>query len=143
MDALEQSAIVRGAARSARSASKARHPRSRGERALLDELHASIGAVLALAESRGPSDELLAEAQAAAAARPLAAVSDERAALASNDPHRPRLFYAPAPVSGDLLPPPPRRRRDPSADCPRATRRKSFDAAVKLAPVADLVRVRQ
>ena len=113
MDALEASARIRGApaADAAAIAGKARHPRSRGERALLEELKKSLDAALEVARAPGRYDGLLAEAAAAATTtRPVAVVADPaRTRFASNGAPAPSLFYAPPPACGAGLagrPPP-------------------------------------
>lgn len=105
MSDLERSALIRGESRvpSASSApAKARHPRSRGERQLLDELQHSLASALEIAKAPGPHDALLAEADAALAkARPLAVASIPSATqFSSNGGPKPSLFYAPPPASG-------------------------------------------
>ena len=84
-----------------RGESRARHPRSRGERRLLKELHARLDAAIAIADTDGPAARALAGELATSARRPLALASSDAGRFASNGAGpRASLFYAPRPTAG-------------------------------------------
>ena len=137
MDDLERSALIRGeppvratssGAKGKQLPGRARHPRSRSERQLLNELQSSLGEAIEIARQPGSYDAVLAEAEAAAAARPLAVMADPaRTHLASNGGQSPSLFYQPPPMSGVGL----SYRGTPFAGAPRPGLSPEEDAALR------------
>jgi len=108
MSDTERSALIRNdapapapaAAAGAAKPGKARHPRSRGERQLLEDLQRSLASALEIAKA--PSAGLLAEADATLAkGRPLAVAAMPGATQhASNGGPKASLFYAAQPTVG-------------------------------------------
>lgn len=137
MQDLERSALIRGVPpmwvassgeKGKQLKGKARHPRSRSERLLLQDLQKSLGEAIEIARQPGSYDALLAEAEARAAARPLAVMADpDRTHLASNGGQAPSLFYEPPPVSGVGL----KYRGTPFAGAPRPGLSPDEDAALR------------
>ena len=104
MHAFDASALIKGSPPKGPSKlpGKARHPRSRAERELLDELKTSLDRGIEIGSAPDKYDEMLSEAAAIAArSQPLYVMHEPAtASLSSNGGRAPSLFYTPPPMAG-------------------------------------------